>query len=135
MIKLSKMTDYAVVILADMALRQGERHTAVGISARIGLPVPTVAKVLKLLVKGKVVISTRGIKGGYTLKDTPERISVARVLTALEGPIELTACVQGSKECCEYRKSCPIKGKWTPVNVAMRQALEGVTLAQMIARG
>jgi len=134
MIKLSKLTDYAVVVLADMALDEETRSTASSVSLRTGLPIPTVAKVLKLLAKGGVITSSRGIHGGYALKDKPEKISVAKVLLALEGPLELTACVHGAKECCEHTKKCPIRGQWNPVNMAMRQALEKVTLAQMIAR-
>ena len=76
--------------------------------------------------------STRGASGGYLLDKTPQEISVAAVITALDGPVALTACVEGSDECCAREDACPIKGQWNPVNIAMQEALEGVSLAQMM---
>ena len=132
MIKLSKLTDYAVVVLAQMALNRDDLHTAVYLSEKTGLPEPTVAKVLKLLAKGAVITSTRGANGGYRLASAPDTITMASVITALDGPIALTACVEGSDECCCHSVDCPVKGQWNPVNDAMKKALESVTLLQMI---
>ncbi len=133
MIKLSKLTDYSVVILAEMARGQGNCMTASGLAEQSGLPEPTVAKVLKLLARGEVISSVRGACGGYILQRTPEQISIAAVITALEGPVVLASCVEEGGGCC-HEKTCSIKGKWDPVNAAMRSALESVTLAQMITR-
>jgi FeS assembly SUF system regulator len=132
LIKLSKMTDYAVVILGGMAGANGAQMTASSLSEKTGLPEPTVAKILKLLAKGKLVESARGINGGYRLVQKPERISMADVIAALEGPVALTACVDGGDECCSIAGNCSMKGKWNPVNAAMQQALANVTLAQMM---
>ncbi|PZQ46554.1 MAG: SUF system Fe-S cluster assembly regulator [Micavibrio aeruginosavorus] len=133
MIKLSKLTDYAVVILAEMARDEGRLLTASGLSSKTGLPEPTVAKVLKLLTRGGQIESARGINGGYKLARLPGDISMASVITALEGPVMLTSCVDGSEDCCNHSINCALKGKWNPVNAAMQKALEEVTLAQMIA--
>lgn len=132
MIKLSKLTDYAVVVLSEMARDAESLSTASGLAEKTTLPEPTVAKVLKLLAKGDVISSTRGVNGGYRLNAAPDAISIAKVITALEGPVALAACVEGSEECCSHSAGCPIKGQWNPVNVAMRNALENVSLAQMI---
>jgi FeS assembly SUF system regulator len=131
LIKLSKLTDYAVVILADMA-KDGGQQTASGLSSRTGLPEPTVAKVLKLLARGGLIASARGVNGGYTLMRTASDISMADVIAALEGPVKLTACVDGSDGCCSHTARCSMKGKWNPVNAAMKAALENVSLAQMM---
>lgn len=133
MIKLSKLTDYSVVILAEMARGQGALMTASGLAVASNLPEPTVAKVLKLLARGAVISSVRGANGGYVLSKRPEEISVAAVITALEGPVMLTDCVTSGGGCC-HEKTCAVKGQWDPVNEAMRLALENVTLAQMMAR-
>jgi FeS assembly SUF system regulator len=136
MIRLSKLTDYAVVILSDMASHnQGQLVTASIISARTHLPEPTVSKVLKLLAKGHIILSTRGAGGGYRLDKTTDSISIADVITVLEGPLALTACADGKDGTCAHEKNCAVKGKWNPVNIAMRQALEKVTLTQMISGG
>lgn len=132
MIKLSKLTDYAVVVLGRMAEEGGELQTASGLAVKTALPEPTVAKVLKLLAKGNLIASTRGVNGGYKLSQSPAEISMASVILAMEGPVMLTACVEGGEGCCSHSTSCSMKGKWNPVNTAMRQALENVSLAQMI---
>lgn len=134
MIKLSKLTDYAVVVLAEMSRKSdGGLQTAISLSEKTGLPEPTVAKVLKLLAKGELIRSSRGVNGGYQLSVVPEGISMAKVITAMEGPVALTSCVDGGSDCCERSGSCSMKGKWNPVNQAMKDALERVTLAQMIS--
>jgi len=132
MIKLSKMSDYAVVVLGQMAKGDGKLQTASGLSEKTGLPEPTVAKVLKLLARGELIASTRGVQGGYTLNKTPGEINMADVITALEGPVQLTSCVDGNDTCCSHSQNCAMKGKWNPVNIAMQQALENVSLEQMM---
>ncbi len=132
MIKLSKLTDYAVVILACMAEKRDLLHTASGLSLATVLPEPTVAKVLKLLARGGVITSARGVNGGYRLSHEPDNITMAAVIVALEGPVMLTSCVEGGDECCARSKDCSMKGKWNPVNAAMQKALESVSLTQMI---
>jgi FeS assembly SUF system regulator len=132
MIKLSKLTDYAVVILGRMAIGDGKLQTASGLSEKTGLPEPTVAKVLKLLARGGLIVSTRGVNGGYVLSKAPSEINMAAVITALEGPVQLTSCVDGDDACCSHSINCTMKGRWNLVNDAMQKALENVSLAQMI---
>ena len=132
MIKLSKMTDYAVVILAEMATHNGALLSATGLSEKTRLPEPTVSKILKLLTKKDIVSSKRGINGGYSIIKAPDEINMADVITALDGPIALTACVEESEQCCSHEVNCKIKGQWNPVNVAIYNSLREVSLAQMI---
>jgi FeS assembly SUF system regulator len=132
MLRISKLADYAVVVLAAMVGAQGdERLTAAGLSALTRLPEPTVAKVLKLLAKGGLVSSTRGASGGYVLERAAAKISVAEIIAAVDGPVSLTACVSGAEGCCDYAGSCLVRGRWDGVNVAIRTALENVTLQDM----
>lgn len=136
MIRLSKLTDYAVVVLTEMARIDGRAgqptvFTAPALGERTAAPVPTVQKVLKLLVKGGVVVSTRGAAGGYTLARTADRITVAQIIQAVDGPIALTDCVDGAEGACGVERLCPIRGNWDKVNRAVRVALESVTLADM----
>jgi len=131
MLRLSKLTDYATVVLSHMAKDSLLTHSAMSIAEATGIPLPTVSKILKLLVNAKVVLSTRGIKGGYALARAPENISVAEVICALEGPIALTEC-SISHEGCEQAAGCGISGNWSLINKAIQTALEAVTLADMI---
>jgi FeS assembly SUF system regulator len=129
MLRLSKLTDYAIVILSTMA-RDSAVHAAVEISTVTGIALPTVSKILKLLLNAKVLVSTRGAKGGYVLAREPERITVAAVITAMEGPIALTEC-SISHEGCEQASGCNVRGNWSLINRAIQGALESVTLADM----
>ncbi len=132
MIKLSKLTDYATVILSHMAREDGRVHGAIEVAAATGIALPTVSKILKQLSKAGVLSSQRGPKGGYALRRSPHRISVASVISALEGPIALTEC-SASLKSCEQAAGCRIQGNWNLLNQRVALALESVTLADLIA--
>jgi Rrf2 family protein len=91
----------------------------------------TVAKVTKTLVSAGLVVSTRGIKGGYHLDRPVNNISIAEVIEAVEGPIALTACVDGVEDPCSVRNGCFMGGNWNHVNTALRKALNEVSLAEL----
>ena len=135
MLRLSKLTDYAVVVLIRLGDRQraGEDcvQTSPGIAAATGVPEPTVAKVLKALATASLVTSQRGARGGYRLSRPLDLVSVADVITALDGPIALTACVDGSPGGCDVQSMCAVKGRWDLVNDAIRGALSNIMLADM----
>src|SRR3546814_9151061 len=99
MFRLNRLTDYAVVVMSQMALRGGETRSAQQISDDTGVPLPTVAKLLNLLGRAKLVASQRGASGGYILRGEPETITVAKIIQAMEGPIALPACVEGATDC------------------------------------
>jgi FeS assembly SUF system regulator len=131
MLKLSRLTDYAVVALVRLSAAEGV-ETSPGIAAAIGIPEPTVAKVLKALAGNGLVISTRGARGGYRLNRPLTEIPVTEVIVAIDGPIALTSCVDGALS-CESHALCPMAGRWDPVNDAIRDALTNITLADMAA--
>ncbi len=132
MLKLSRMIDYGVVILSQMACQRRDMTTAPELAEATGLPAPTVSKVLKSLARSDLVSSHRGVRGGYTLSRGPEDISVAAIIEALEGPVALTACVEASDAHCRVESLCPIRGGWEKVNEAIRQSLEAVSLADLV---
>jgi FeS assembly SUF system regulator len=129
MLRLSRLTDYAVVALVHLGGAEAVA-TSPGIASAIGLPEPTVAKVLKALACANLVLSTRGPHGGYRLARPLAAIPVADVIAAMDGPIALTACVDGGIG-CESQSLCPVAGRWDPVNDAIRDALTAITLADM----
>ena len=131
MLRLSKLTDYATVILSYMAKDDARVLTAMEIATATGIALPTVSKILKLLVNAKLLISTRGAKGGYALSRAAEKITVASVISALEGPIALTEC-SISQLGCEQASGCGIRSNWSLINQTIHHALESVTLADMI---
>ena len=130
MLRLSKLTDYAVVVLVQLS--RGEAcQTAPGIARAIGVPEPTVAKVLKALSAAGIVTSQRGARGGYSLAMPAASIDVAAVVTAIDGPIALVACVEGSGQDCEVQGQCPVRGRWDVVNTAISMALSAITLVDL----
>jgi FeS assembly SUF system regulator len=130
MLRLSKLTDYAVVVLVRLGAGDGVQ-TSPGIAAATGIPEPTVAKVLKALAGSGLVASQRGARGGYRLIRPLAAIPIADVIAAIDGPIALTACVDGGTGVCEVERICPVRGRWDPVNEAIQQALAAITLADM----
>ncbi|MGH8547319.1 MAG: SUF system Fe-S cluster assembly regulator [Methylococcales bacterium] len=130
MLRLSKLTDYATVLLGYMARGKVEIHAAVEIAHATGIALPTVSKLLKLLAHSGLVRSVRGAKGGYCLSYSPDKISVADIIQAIEGPIALTEC-SISDEYCEQSSHCDIRGNWRVINKAVRAALESVSLADL----
>ncbi len=130
MLKLSKLTDYAVVVMIHLDCGD-DVQTSPGIARATGIPEPTVAKVLKALAGGALVVSQRGARGGYRLARPLRGVSIAEVVEAIEGPIALTACVEGASGLCESKALCPMHGRWDPVNDAIHRALSSIMLADM----
>ena len=131
MFRLNRLTDYAVVVMTQMAQRDKAVSTAPQIAQDTGVPLPTVSKLLNALAHSDLITSHRGATGGYSLSRAPEAVTVAEIIEALEGPIALTACVDGSDAQCDVASLCPMCGNWEQVNRAIRKALEGVSLADM----
>jgi FeS assembly SUF system regulator len=134
MLRLSKLTDYAVVVLIRLGTESREGatvQTSGGLSGATGVPEPTVAKVLKALSGANLVASTRGARGGYRLARGLGEISIADVIAAIDGPIALTACVDGSPASCDMSEVCAVRGRWDLVNDAIRRAMMSITLADM----
>lgn len=130
-VKLSKLTDYAVVLLSFLSQEGRGAQSAKVLADDTGIPGPTVAKLMKQLAKAGLVTSTRGITGGYTLTQAAAQISVADIIVAVEGPIALTACVEQSEDDCAVESTCGVAGNWESVNTAVRAALDKVKLTDM----
>lgn len=130
--RLGKLTDYATVLLAEMARTPATRRSAVELSERTRVATPTVGKLLRQLAHAGLVQATRGANGGYLLARAPAQISVAEVIAALEGPIALTSCsVHGDS--CPIDDHCGVRGNWWRINEAVRNALASVSLADLCA--
>ncbi|HSN89891.1 MAG TPA: SUF system Fe-S cluster assembly regulator [Anaeromyxobacteraceae bacterium] len=125
---MSKLTDYAIVLLAHLA-QQGATRTAQGLAERSHVPLPTVSKLCKELSRAGILVSHRGRRGGYSLARPADRITVAEIVEALEGPIALTECVTPGSRSCELELVCPARGSWDPISRAIHGALENLPLS------
>jgi Rrf2 family protein len=153
MFRLSKTTDYGIVLMAQLASDSGDaspaRHadpvaesggklttTRASQNARelaesSDLPVPMVSKILKALAKEGLLISQRGSKGGYSLARAPEDLQVAEMIRVLEGPVALTDCAIGPAH-CEHETMCAVREPWQRISRVVERALEDVTLADLV---
>lgn len=131
MLRMSKLTDYGTVVMTYLAAEPGRWHTAAEIAGQIHVAAPTVSKILKTLARHGLVQSHRGVKGGYNLARPASQITMAEVISAMEGPFGLTEC-SSNPGLCVQEASCSVRANWQKVNQAIRRALEGVTLAEMV---
>ena len=134
MIKLNKMTDYAVVCLGMLSRKSGSPMSATELSKETGLTLFTVQKLLKLLMaKSDLILAQRGSQGGYILNKNSSDISVAEIIEALDGPIALTACVDSSDSMCDASNICFLGGKWNKVNEVIRKTLNDISLDDLLS--
>ena len=128
--RLSNLADYAVVTMSQAARHcGGGRVSASELSAETGLPAPTVQKLVSKLVAAGLLRSVRGAGGGLQLARPAAAISLADIVEAVEGPIALTACLEGSE--CSVDHDCRVKPHWPLVNETLRSALAGIPLTQL----
>lgn len=136
MLRLSKMADYAGVVVAHIAAAPARVHTATSLSEELFLPKATVAKCLKLMAKNKVLVSSRGVNGGYSLARDAKDISIADVIFALEGPVHITSCAHGQPAGdCQIFDTCPMRGAWDGLNGRILQMLRETSVADMTRAG
>jgi FeS assembly SUF system regulator len=132
MIRLTRLADYAVVLMSHMAYHPDELYNAADTAEATGLPMPTVSKILSVMAKGGLLASHRGLNGGFKLARVPAEITVADIVSIVDGPIALTECVDEEAGDCSFELACPARGPWHKINAAVRRALEDVTLADIV---
>lgn len=131
MIKISKMADYATVIMAYLA-RTNSQATAREIADATHIAWPTVCKILKLLVKNDLLTSARGAHGGYGLARAANAISLGEILVAMEENVSMTEC-SGDHSSCDKQAQCQVSGHWRAISSVIDHALAGYTVADLLA--
>ena len=130
MLRISKLTDYGTVVLAELAAHDGHVCSAADVSNATGIALPTVSKLFKSLAHADLVTSTRGVHGGYELARDAQDISAADVIDALEGPVSITECSSTDSH-CDFESICNVGSAWQRINVAIRDALDDVSLVDL----
>lgn len=133
MFRMTRVADYGVVLLTAMA-RKTDRHRAFSakeLAAETHLPDAIASKVLKTLARSDLLESHRGAHGGYSLAKAPGEITVAEIVNALEGPIAITDC-SSAEASCDLEILCRARPSLQQINLVVQEALEGITLADMI---
>ncbi len=133
MLRMSKLTDYGTMVLAQLAASEVGWTTAGQVADATHLGPPTVSKLLKALVHAGLVVSSRGAQGGYALARPAAAISAAEILDALEGPVAITEC-SSSHGLCDLESYCRVGTAWQRINSSIRKALDGISLADLQTR-
>jgi len=129
-IRLTNLADYAVVLMCEMS-HADTRLSAHDLADTTRIPAPTVAKILNALGKAGLLVSHRGLKGGFALSKAANEITVADIVEAIDGPISLTHCAEtGTSDCC-YDDICQMRPRWQVINNAVRGALDDVKLSSL----
>jgi len=132
MIRLGRLTDYGIVLMAHLASAGDGPHAARDIAAETRLPLPAVSKLLKALARQGLLTSARGVKGGYQLARPADQITVPEMIAALEGPIALTDC-NLHEGACSQEPGCHVRTPWQRINRAVHDALSRIRLADLAA--
>lgn len=137
MLKLNRLVDYGILITCHL-LREEEKGrvltSAKEISTALHLSQPMVSKILKSLVRSGIVVSERGLKGGYALAPNARRLSLGTLIRALDGPIRLTDCFPdeaASEAGCDLHSLCSVRGTMGRLNAAVQHAFDNVSLAEI----
>ena len=130
--KLSTKGRYGMRAIVELARSPGNEPLQMSeIARRHNLSRKYLHAMLTSLRQHGLVTSQRGVKGGYRLARAPEEIKVREILTALEGDLAITDCI-ADPESCARSGDCETFGIWKSVNDAMVNALDGVSLADVI---
>lgn len=132
MIRITKQADYGIVLLTRLAQDPKQLFNATELAQETQLPAPTVSKILKILARAGLLDSHRGVKGGYSLARSADEVTVVDIISALDGPIAITECIDDSPGECSKEAFCGVRANWQRINEAIRGALEEITLAEMM---
>ena len=130
MLRIGKMTDYALVLMHRMAKSPSGQLRMEELARDTQLGLPTVRKLMRQLVNAGLVRSERGAKGGYQLARFPELISIAHIVSAVEGPLAITECCDDDGG-CELSGGCDVESQMPTINELITQILGSITLTDM----
>ena len=134
--KISTKGEYGIRAMIELARRYGQGYVqSAEIAAVRDVPENYLYQLLITLRKAGLIRSRRGPQGGHMLSRPPDRISLAEVVLALEGPLAPVACVQDSiVHDCTFGDTCVVRDVWEKVTTATRRILEDTTFEELAAR-
>src|SRR5678815_3476236 len=133
MLRLSKKADYALLAMRHLAAHaEREAVSARELAESYDLPPELLAKVLQKLVRGRLLVSVQGIRGGYALARRADQISVADVIQSVDGPLTVTACSDTDHSCDQYSK-CNIRDPLWQIKDRIVAALAATSVAELAA--
>jgi Rrf2 family protein len=134
--KISTKGDYATRALQDLALHYEEGPVPVeAIAGRQNLPVRYLEQLLLTLKRAGLLMSKRGVNGGYYLAKPPREITLGQIVRAVDGPTVPIFCVADApREYCQQESVCALRDVWLEVRDAVSAIVDHVTLADLCER-
>lgn len=134
MFKISRLTDYSVVVLRHLAQKSALKAplSARDVALVSGLPLPTVSKLLKQMAKHQIIEAKRGSLGGYELTKAPSTISLLRLIEIFDGKPATTSCMMSSVHKCQIDPSCTQRHAWHMVQQKIAFVLNEISLSDLI---
>jgi Rrf2 family iron-sulfur cluster assembly transcriptional regulator len=130
----SRSAGYAVQALTYLAAQPSGKLTgAREIADALQLPMPFLWKILRNLSRKKLVRSFKGVRGGYELARSAERISVSEILAASPDAKHSATCVLGLEQ-CDDRNPCPLHSSWSGVRNQIDELMKKTSLADMAGK-
>jgi len=131
MLRLSKLTDYAIVIMTYLGKHPGQSNNAKSIAVQTGIALPTTSKLLKRLTQHQLLVAQRGTKGGYQLASPAADISLVDIIQVVEGQLALTECSHSQRR-CSVEKQCMIRDNWRRISTFFQDTLLHISVADMM---
>lgn len=129
--KLSTKGRYGVKAMFDLALHCDKDPVSIkSISERQGISEYYLEQLFSPLRKANLITSIRGAQGGYKLSRLPSEITVLDIMNVLEGPIEVSDCLE--EKVCSNVDCCATRGLWMKIKNSFESVTQGVTLQDMI---
>jgi len=136
MLSFSRKSDYALIALAELASRDGERCSASCLAEATEAPDSLLRNILKDLTRSGILVSERGPFGGYALARDPDRICVLEVVEAVDGPIALARCCASGetpeRDGCVHSPRCRIQHGIRMMHEGVLGVLRGVSVADLL---
>lgn len=129
MIRISKLADYALQVL-QVVMASDQCLSANKCAEKTRISVATVSKLLKILLEAKLLVSEKGAKGGYLLSRPPETITLADLVSAIDGPLALTECSKLAYD-CPHEKFCGQQENWQTISQIIFNVLSQISLRDM----
>jgi FeS assembly SUF system regulator len=137
MLRISKLADYGVSIMHCLSISDENDSmtsnvvlSASDVANTVGLALPTVKKILKMLSKAELLLSVRGSEGGYVLAREAQHIQLVQIIVAIEGKLALTECANASHSCTQ-NDICAVKHNWRVIHQYIFSMLANISLADM----
>lgn len=136
--RLSVRGEYALRAMLALALHEGEEVVRIqAIAEEQRIPKRFLEQILNDLKSAGVVTSRRGVQGGYRLGRPADRVTLAKIIRHIDGPLAPVSCVSEKfyEACtCPDESRCGIRSVMREVRDAVSDMLERVTLAELVRR-